>query len=361
MSELNSNHTRRFRVFVVLFAGVVLFLTGLFFYVRYKSTHISTDDAFIEGDIHTIAPRVAGTVQKVFVTDNQYVKKGDLLAEIDAEIYREKVKAAQAELDFQRARLKSMESSLVTTRKRLIELKSSVEVARANFELNLARFKKAETDYKRAERLLRASVISRDKYEKIKTGYDVVRAQLTAADKKIDQARTAVDSQKAVIDQVRDSVSAQKQIIKKCKAQLKLALLTLSYTKIYAPSDGYITKKSVETGDQVRTGQPLMAIVPLTDTYVVANYKETKLEDIRPGQRVKITVDAYSGKVFWGKVDSIMAGTGAVFSLFPPENATGNYVKVVKRIPVKIVFDKGTDPEHVLRIGMSVIPTVLVK
>ncbi len=361
MAELNSNHKKQFRVLMILFAGLILFLAGLFFYVRYKSTHISTDDAFIKGDIHIIAPRVAGTIQKVYVRDNQYIKKGDLLVEIDPEMYKEKVSAAQAELDSQRLQLKSKESSLVTTQKRLIELKSAVEVVRANYELNLARFKQAETDYKRAERLLQESVISRDKYEKIKTGYDVIRAQLTEADKRIDQAGTAVDSQKAVINQVRDSIAAQKQIIKKWKAKLMLARLTLSYTKVYAPSDGYITRKSVEAGNQIRTGQPLMAVVPLNDTYVIANYKETNLEDIRPGQRVRIKVDAYSGKVFWGKVDSIMAGTGAVFSLFPPENATGNYVKVVKRIPVKIVFEKGTDPEHVLRIGMSVVPTVFVK
>ncbi len=361
MAELNSNHKRRFRILMILFVGLILFLAGLFFYVRYKSAHISTDDAFIKGDIHTVAPRVSGTVQKVYVRDNEYIKKGDLLVEIDPEMYEEKVNAARAELDFQRLQLKSMESSLVTTKKRLIELKSAVEVARANYELNLARFRKAETDYKRAERLFQESVISRDKYEKIKTGYDVIRAQLTEADKRIDQAGTAVDSQRAVINQVRDSIAAQEQIIKKWQARLVLTRLTLSYTKIYAPSDGYITKKSVEAGNQVRTGQPLMAVVPLNDTYVIANYKETNLEDIRPGQRVRIKVDAYSGKVFRGKVDSIMAGTGAVFSIFPPENATGNYVKVVKRIPVKIVFEKGTDPEHVLRIGMSVIPTVFVK
>ena len=361
MAELNSNHKKQIRVLMILFAGLILFLAGLFFYVRYKSTHISTDDAFIKGDIHTVAPRVSGMVQKIYVTDNQYVKKGDLLVEIDPEMYKEKVNAARAELNFQRSQLKSMESSLVTTQKRLIELKSAVEVARANYELNLARFNKAESDYQRAERLFQEAVISRDKYEKIKTGYDVIRAQLTEADKRIDQASTAVDSQKAVINQARNSISAQKQIIKKSEARLVLARLSLSYTRISAPSDGYITRKSVAAGSQVRTGQPLMAVVPLNDTYVIANYKETKLEDIRPGQIVRIKVDAYPGKLFRGKVDSIMAGTGEVFSLFPPENATGNYVKVVKRIPVKIVFEKGTDPEHVLRIGMSVIPTVIVK
>jgi membrane fusion protein (multidrug efflux system) len=133
------------------------------------------------------------------------------------------------------------------------------------------------------------------------------------------------------------------------------------YTKIYAPSDGYITKKNVEVGNQVQAGQPLMALVPLKDVWIVANYKETQLTSVRPGQKVQIKVDMYPGKTFSGVVDSIMAGTGSVFSLFPPENATGNYVKVVQRIPVKIILEKATDPEHILRVGMSVQPTIAVR
>jgi membrane fusion protein (multidrug efflux system) len=143
---------------------------------------------------------------------------------------------------------------------------------------------------------------------------------------------------------------------------MEKAQLLLSYTKIYAPASGFITKKAVEEGENVRAGQPLMAVTPLQGVYVVANYKETKVRKIRPGMKVKIKVDAYPGKVFWGKVESIMAGTGAVFSLFPPENATGNYVKVVQRIPVKIVLDKDQIyPEYPLRLGMSVVPTVYAK
>jgi len=150
-------------------------------------------------------------------------------------------------------------------------------------------------------------------------------------------------------------------LVKQGEAVLDSARLNFGYTKIYAPTDGYVTKKSVEVGNQIQPGQPLMAVVPLNDIYVTANYKETQLEKVRPGQKVDITVDTYPGKVFKGKVDSIMAGTGSVFSLFPPENATGNYVKVVQRIPVKIVFDQDTDPQHVLRMGMSVEPTVVIK
>jgi membrane fusion protein (multidrug efflux system) len=135
----------------------------------------------------------------------------------------------------------------------------------------------------------------------------------------------------------------------------------MSYTKIYAPVDGFVSKKSVEIGNQVQAGQPLLAIVPLEGTWVTANYKETQLERVRPGQKVYIKVDTYPGKTFTGKVDSVMAGTGSAFSLFPPENATGNFVKVVQRVPVKIVLDQGTDPEHALRVGLSVVPTIITK
>jgi membrane fusion protein (multidrug efflux system) len=164
-----------------------------------------------------------------------------------------------------------------------------------------------------------------------------------------------------VITQAEAAKTTQLSEIKRREAQLMDAQLKYGYTKIYAPTDGHITKKNVEIGNQIQPGQPLMAVVSPEDMSILANYKETQLDKVRPGQKVKIKVDTYPGKTFDGKVDSIMAGTGAVFSLLPPENATGNYVKVVQRIPVKIVLDANTDPEHVLRIGMSVVPTILIK
>jgi membrane fusion protein (multidrug efflux system) len=158
-----------------------------------------------------------------------------------------------------------------------------------------------------------------------------------------------------------EEVPQQAQIQQK-EATLKRAELNKAYTKIYAPSDGYITKRTVEVGNQIQADQPLMAVVPLSqqEIWITANFKETQLKRVKPGQKVKIEVDTYPGKMFHGRVNSIMAWTGAVFSLFPPENATGSFVKVVQRIPVKIVLETGTDPEHLLRIGMSVIPTILI-
>ena len=156
-------------------------------------------------------------------------------------------------------------------------------------------------------------------------------------------------------------MKSQDSAISQKGALLKAVELNKSYTKVLAPSDGYITKKSAETGNQIQAGQPLMAIVALDDLFVTANYKETQLGKVKPGQKVKIKVDTYSGSVFHGEVESIMAGTGVVFSLFPPENATGNYVKVVQRIPVKIILKKDTDSKHVFRMGMSVISTILIE
>jgi len=190
----------------------------------------------------------------------------------------------------------------------------------------------------------------------------VAVAQLKAAQDLAGQMEASLGTQRALIKQTESGLPTQEAQIQQRGATLKGAELNLGYTKIYAPVDGYITKRAVETGNQIQTGQPLMAVVPLAqeDIWITANYKETDLQYVKPGQKVKITVDTYPGKVFYGKVNSLMAGTGAVFTLFPPENATGNFVKVVQRIPIKIVLDEAADPGHLLRIGMSVAPTILV-
>ena len=272
---------------IIVLAGMIL---G-FSFSQYRKTHISTDDAFVEGDIFTIASRVDGTVKVVHVSSNQAVKKGDLLVELDPADYRSKAAAARANLELQRANLRY-----------------------------------AERERKRAESLFSKEVNSADRLDKAVSAHEIGQAQVKLAEE-----------------------------------QLRQAELNVSYTTLTAPADGYVTKKNVQSGNQVKTGQPLMALVSLQDLYVVANYKETQMKNIRPGLRVKMTIDSFPGRTFMGRVDSIMAGTGVSFSLFPPENATGNYVKVVQRIPVKIVLDQGEDKDHALRIGMSVEPTVIAK
>jgi membrane fusion protein (multidrug efflux system) len=313
---------------ILLIAGIIT----LFFYLDYKATHITTDDAFVDGRIYAVAPKIPGTVKAVHVEDNQMVKKGDMLVEIAPEDYD--------------ARLNEAMSSVNAEKSKLAEYHAKVKTARAQLELQDANMRQAEIDIRRAELLYGKGAISKERYEKTKTGYDVTLAEVKASREQMRQTESSVASQAS-------SVTAK-------EARLKTEQLNVGYTMIYAPADGRITKKNVEKGNQVQPGQPLMAVVPLDDVWVVANYKETQLKKVRPGQKVKIKVDTYSGETFTGKVDSIMAGTGSAFSLFPPENATGNYVKVVQRVPVKIVLDR-KDMAGILRVGMSVVPTVLVE
>jgi membrane fusion protein (multidrug efflux system) len=358
--EKPNNRRKKIAAFIIFPALIVIGAVVLFFYREYKATHISTDDAFVDGRVHAIAPKIPGTVRVVHVKDNQFVKKDDLLLEMDPIDYEVKVKEAQAGLETERAKLSEIRDRVDTSKKQLAGIIASLGEAKANLELQEANLRQAEVDFKRIESLFKKEVIPREQYDKAKTAYDVAMAQVKAARERIKQLEASLETQKAVIKQTETSLIPQQAQIQQKDAILKGSELNKSYTKIYSPSEGYIAKKSVEVGNQIQSGQSLMAIVPLNDIWITANYKETQLERVKPGQKVKIEVDTYPGKLFDGKVESVQAGTGAVFSLFPPENATGNYVKIVQRLPVKIILDQNTDPSHTLRIGMSVVPTILV-
>jgi membrane fusion protein, multidrug efflux system len=359
-TKANNNGKKKLGV-VFLVVLVIIGAVSLFLYLGYKATHITTDDAYVDGSIHTIASKITGTVANIYVKDNQAVKKGDLLLEIDQADYMVKVNEASSGVGAEKAKLVEISTRIEVSKNQLSELTAGLEAAKANLELQEANLKQAERDSLRAENLYKSETISLDRYEKTRTAQTVTQAQVKAAREQVVKAGKALETQKSVVRQVESLRAAQGSAVREKEAKFDAAQLNYGYTKIYAPSDGYISKKSVELGNQIKVAQPLMAVVSLDDIHIAANYKETQLEKIRPGQKVKIKVDTYPGKTFSGKVESIMAGTGAVFSLFPPENATGNYVKVVQRIPVKIVLDKNTDPDHVLRIGMSVVPTVLIK
>ena len=331
--EQVDNSGKKKKAFAIVGAIVLIGLVVGHFYSAYRKTHVSTDDAFIDGNIHTIASKINGTVKEIYVTDNQPLKKGALLLEIDPADYSVRLREASSAVDAEKARLD--------------EAETRIAAAKANLELQRANLKLAEIEKNRSENLYQKEVLPRDRYDRAMTGHEVAVAQVKAAEEQLRSAQ----SQKLT----------QASTIKQKEAAAAMAGLNYQYTKIYAPIDGYVTKKSVQTGNQIQPNQPLMAVVGLNDIWVTANLKETQMENIRPGQTVKIKVDSYPGTVFQGKVDSIMAGTGVTFSLFPSENATGNYVKVVQRIPVKIVFDEGTDKNHILRVGMSVVPTVITK
>jgi len=355
-----NNHRKKVIAFILFPIIIIIGAVVLFFYREYKTTHISTDDAFVDGRVHVIASKISGTVKAIYVNDNQFVEREDPILEIDSTDYEVKVKEAQAGLETEKAKLSEIRDRVDTAKKQLTGILASLEEARANLELQEANLRQAEVDFKRAEALLKKEVIPREQYDKAKTSYDVAVAQVKAAKERIKQLEASLETQKAVIKQTETSLIPQQAQIQQKDAILKGSELSKSYTKIYSPSDGYIAKKSVEIGNQIQPGQSLMAVVPLDDIWITANYKETQFERVKSGQKVKIIVDTYPGKVFYGKVESVQAGTGAVFSLFPPENATGNYVKIVQRIPVKIILDQSTDPSHNLRIGMSVVPTILV-
>jgi membrane fusion protein (multidrug efflux system) len=398
---------RRWRTItkLFLFCGLAAAaVIAIFWYLQYSRAHISTDDAFVDGRIHVIAPKVSGTVLRVMVQDNQHVAQGDALVELDATDYRVRVKDAKSAFRSERARIVELNTRVEVAQKQLQEVEYQAESARLNLNLQRtvlkqveAEIKKAEAsveaqtaqleqagrDIRRAEDLFGKEVISREKYQNTQTAYDVAAAQLKVAREQLLQAQAsretqlarlkqaetdfmkaeaARETQKGVIRQVEAAIPPQQELIQQKEAKLKGAQLNEGYTKILSPVEGFVTRKTAEVGNQVQVGQPLMAIVPLAqeDVWITANYKETDLKGVKPGQRVKIKVDTYPDRIFYGRVNSIMAGTGSAFTLFPPENATGNFVKIVQRIPVKIVLEEGGDPGHLLRIGMSVVPTILV-
>ncbi len=321
---------------ILLIVTIVGGWFGLRWWIR-SQTHIETDNAFIEARTVPVSFKVAGTVKRVLVEDNQFVKQGNLLAELDASDYR--VEVAKAEAGVGVAKNETGGDYL------------KAEGARATVQLAKAKFDQAVLDLQRGEALFKREVLPREQLDRLKTAKRVADSQLREAQEAL--KRFLAEAGLA-------AKGGNKAKILQRRAQLEEARLQLSYTRVVAPRDGYITKKSIEPGINVQAGQLLMALVPLKDAWITANYKESQLTYIRTGQPVEFTVDAYPGRTFTGKVDSIMAGTGAAFSLLPPENATGNYVKVVQRVPVKIVIDSKSDPEHLLRVGMSVIPTVMV-
>ncbi|MBJ6799281.1 HlyD family secretion protein [Geomonas propionica] len=318
---------------------LIIILVGTLFGVRQwvrSKTHIETDNAFIEAHVHSVASRIPALVQRVAVVDNQFVHKGDLLVELDPADYQ--------------ARLKTAAAALEMAKNETSGDYAEVQSARANVGLAAARLDQANLDLKRAEALYAKEVIPREQLDRARTAQKVAQAQVREAQEAENRAKAMIGMSGSGS---KDARVAQKQ------GDLEAAKLNVSYTQIVAPSDGFVTRKGVEAGNYVQPGQALMAIVPLEDAWITANYKESQLPNVHPGQAVDFTVDGYPGRHFTGKVESIMAGTGAAFSLLPPENATGNYVKVTQRIPVRIAIDRKSDPDHLLRVGMSVVPTIL--
>ncbi len=387
--QQTARDSKKKRAFMIVGTIVAVGLIILFLYRGYAKTHVTTDDAFVEGSIHMIGARVAGTVVEILISDNQQVKAGDLLARLDPEPFQKAVDEADASFQSEEGRLtetnaqivaqekrvSAMEASLARTREAEKELMAAVSARQAQMQARSAALDQSRLDLIRAEKLSKQEVIPQSRYERAKTAFEMASADLTAAEEFKNQAVVALKAHKSTVAQVQAQVKAEEAAyersraslttqmgqISRRKAQAESARLRLSYTALIAPADGFVTRLSAEVGNTVQAGQPLMSLVNLEDAYVVANYKETRIGRLKQGQKVTIKLDSYPGLKFKGTLDSIMAGTGAAFTLFPPENASGNYVKVVQRIPVKITFDDLEDVRPLLRIGMSVVPTILVK
>ncbi len=319
--EDNQKKFKKRQIFLVV--GIVLILiTGYFLYDMSK--YQTTDDAYVETTTVSVAPKVSGEIIEVYVKDNQQVKAGDPIAKIDPRDYE--VRLAQTDAAYQRKILDQKSA------------KATLDAANAEREL-------AKRDVERYTNLYKAGAVSKQTLDNAKTKYEAVLANQT-------KARENIFS---------DGKSVADADLKSLKAQRDMAALNLSYTTIYAPQDGTVAAKRVEKGMMVAAGSPLLTLVP-NNIWVVANFKETQLEKMRPGMEVTLKIDTYPHHKFKGKIDSIQRSSGAKSSLFPPENAVGSFVKIVQRIPVKIVFTEKVDPDkYVIVPGMSVVPKVRIK
>ena len=386
---------------------LVIAVAGLFLYYRNRE---STDDAQVDGHITPIASKIYGRVAAVLVNDNEAVKAGQTLVKIDPADNQAAVDQAKAALDLAESEARSAGVDVPRTAENVASGTSGADAqllgaqadsasaqatyeqaqtadlsfAQANVEKSKANAALAQADLARYKPLVEKDEISKQQYDAAKANADasasalkadqeklaqaqrnvaVMKAQLDAANARVLQARAGVEGAQADKKQVSMRTSdAQAKVAKVAQARgaLDAAVLNLSYTNIVAPVDGVATHKQVEQGQIVQAGQGLLVVVPLQDVWVTANFKETQLKNMRPGQKAEVKVDTY-GKTFSGHLDSIAGATGGVLSLLPPENATGNFVKVVQRIPVKIVLDPIPPDQAILRPGMNVDATVITK
>ncbi|HLG57995.1 MAG TPA: HlyD family secretion protein [Vicinamibacterales bacterium] len=367
----------------------------------------STDDAQVDAGVTPIASRVGGTVLRVMVADNQPVEAGTVLVEIDPRDYQVALEHARAELADAEAsaaaaragvpitsttttsNVATATGGVAQTASGVIEAEQAIEVAKAKLTTAQARQREAAAnatksvrDVERFKPLLAKDEIAQQQFDaavaaaaaataaadsaaaqvlEAELDIRVAQSRLVQAHARVQQASAELLTAQTAPDQVKVTkarAAAADAHVMQAQAVVKQAEINLEYATVKAPVKGTVSRKSVEIGQLIQQGQPLMTLIPLDRVWVTANFKETQVEHMRPGQPVTIKVDAYGGRKFAGKVESLAAATGARFSLLPPDNSTGNYVKVVQRVPVRIALNQGQDPEHLLRPGMSVVPTV---
>ncbi|MBB3305177.1 MULTISPECIES: HlyD family secretion protein [Enterobacterales] len=330
---------------------VIMIVVGLWFWLTTRNIE-STDDAFTEGNAVTIAPKAAGYVVKLLVRDNQRVKQGDLLVEIDARDSEAQRDQAKAQLGLAQAQLHQAQAQLALSRVQYPAQRDQALADQAKAQANLLN---AQADYRRQRGVDPRATSQRN--------IDTAAAQLRSAEAQLQSAKAQVEVASQVKLQIRQqetNVEAREQQVEQAQAQLNTAELNLSYTQVRAPYDGFVTKRNVHLGTLVQAGSALFSLVS-PEIWINANFKESQLARMKPGDKVEISVDAWPDMKLEGHVDSVQMGSGSRFSTFPAENATGNYVKIVQRVPVKIVIDKGLDPNHPLPLGLSVEPKVTVE
>lgn len=378
---------------IVLLIALMLAGVGGAAYWQQARQWEDTDDAFIDGKVYPVSAKIAGAIQEVRVTDNQLVNAGDVLATIDPRDIQARLDQANAALDAARADAEAASTNVELTKANtaaaMTEAQAGVESATAAVETARSQLASAEADVSSAQAeanrreadekrftSLDPRGVSQAQLDAVRAAADAARAQLLAANKRVNAAKASVSEAEAKVSAARGALAAaqtsRQQIaaaeakarfakarVEEAQAQVDAARLDLSYTSIKAPVTGRVTRKNAQPGQYVQVGQALLAVVP-QEFWITANFKETQLERMRIGQSVEITVDAFPGKKFHGRIESMQAGTGARFSMLPPENATGNYVKVVQRVPVRITFDADGESMKLLGLGMSVTPQVHV-
>jgi len=338
---------------LIILAIVILLMlvVALWFWLTTRNIE-TTDDAFTEADAVTIAPKASGYVTELRVKDNQRVKKGDLLVVIDPRDTTAQREQAQAQLGLAQAQLHQAQAQLALAK---VQYPAQKDQALAQLARAQANYMNAQADDKRQRGVDPRATSQRN--------IDTANAQLRSARAELANAQAQVEVASQVALQIRQqetNVEARQSQVEQAQAQLNTANLNLSYTEVRAPYDGFVTKRNVQVGTLVQAGSSLFSLVS-PDVWIVANFKESQLARMKPGDKVEIGVDAWPDMKLEGHVDSVQMGSGSRFSAFPSENATGNYVKIVQRVPVKIVIDKGLDPNRPLPIGLSVEPKVTLE
>ena len=406
----NSGNGKRMRTGLLVLVVLVVLALGAIPIYSYYAARESTDDAQVDGHVVPISPRIAGTLIEIAVDDNQEVKQGQELVRLDPRDYEVALDQAKADLaDAQsstleananvpvtevnsRSSVRTSSAGVAQSKAELSSASQQVNAAKARLDSANSRLAEAEANYVKAQRdeerykaLVEKEEVSKQQYDSAVAQAQATKAEVDSAHSAIVEAQRNVDAAVATQEEMQARLasagvtemqsvenaprlnsaiearlrSSQAKVQQK-QAAVDQAQLNLDYTILRAPVAGMVSKKSAEPGQRVQVGEQLMSLVPLEDVWVTANYKETQLKRMRVGQKVEIEVDAFGGRKYNGHIDSIAAASGSKFSLLPPENATGNYVKVVQRVPVKIVLDKGQNNDHLLRPGMSVTPVVLL-